>query len=280
MRREKEIFKRGSTTYYWSSMFFPEQTRDDVFKLYSFVRIADDFVDTLPPDKKSFTQLKKAWRAIEKTGKAPSKKTAPDVRLAVQNMYDVYKKYDFLPEWVAAFLDAMEADLTTKSYKTLDDTLAYMYGSAEVIGLMMAKIIGVPEQGYEAARLQGRAMQYINFIRDIAEDNELGRQYFPNSELKKYGLPSVTIKDAYRHPAAFREFIEAQLTHYKEWQSAASKGFPYVPRSQRIALRTAVDMYTWTANTIAKNPFIVFDKKVKPSKGRVVVRALVRSIHA
>ena len=123
-------------------------------------------------------------------------------------------------------------------------------------------------------------MQYINFIRDIAEDNELGRQYFPVSELQKYGLPSTKMADAYRHPAAFREFIEAQLAYYTEWQAEASKGFKYIPHSQRIALRTAVDMYNWTAHTIAKNPFIVFDKKIKPSKSRVVARALVRSIHA
>ena len=280
MSREKEIFKAGSTTYYWSSVFFPENTRDDVFKLYSFVRVADNFVDQTPQDVRSFKQLVAAWKKIDKDGKPPSKKLSSDIQLSVQNMYDVYKKYSFDKKWVNAFLAAMEQDLSKQKYKTLNDTIGYMYGSAEVIGLMMSRIIGVPEEGFEAARLQGRAMQYINFIRDIAEDNELGRQYFPASELKKYGLPDLSIKSAYKHPAAFREFIEAQLTYYNEWQSAANSGFTYIPRAQRIALRTAVDMYNWTADTIAKNPFIVFDKKIKPSKSRVVVRALVRSIHA
>jgi len=280
VKREKEIFKNGSTTYYWSSMFFPEQTRDDVFKLYSFVRIADDFVDTQPQDKKSFIQLKKAWNSVRKNERDPSSRLSPDIRLAVTNMYSVYKKYSFERSWVEAFLQAMEDDVSKKQYKTLDDTMAYMYGSAEVIGLMMAKIIGVPEAGYQAAQLQGRAMQYINFIRDISEDSALGRRYFPDSELAKHGLPSVSVADAHRHPAAFREFIEAQLAYYNDWQKQAAEGFSYIPRSQRIALRTAVDMYNWTAQAIAKNPLIVFDKKIKPSKSRVVARALVRSIHA
>ncbi len=280
MSREKQIFKAGSTTYYWSSIFFPEQTREDVFKLYSFVRVADDFVDATPQDKKSFMQLKKAWFKIAKDGKAPSKKLSSDIRLVVQNMYEVYTKFAFSPDWIKAFLIAMEDDLSKKKYLNLKETQAYMYGSAEVIGLMMAKIIGVPEKGYEAAQLQGRAMQYINFIRDVAEDTVLGRQYIPTSELKKYGLPSLSAADAYRHPAAFRECIEAQIAHYQKWQQQAQAGFKYIPRSQRIALRTAVDMYNWTAQTIAKNPFIVFDKKIKPSKSRVVARALVRSIHA
>lgn len=280
MSRESHIFKTASKTYYWSSMFFPEATRDDVFKLYSFVRIADDFVDTVPQDKKSFMQLKKAWAKILKDGKAPSNKLGSDIRLAVQNMFDVYTKYGFEQAWVSAFLDAMQADTAKKEYLTLKETKKYMYGSAEVIGLMMAKIIGVPDQGLPAAMAQGRAMQYINFIRDIAEDNSMGRQYIPTNQLKKYGLPSLSVADAYKHPAAFRECIEAQLAYYKKWQAEADSGFKYIPRTQRIAVRTAVDMYHWTADTIAKNPFIVFDKKIKPSKSRVVVRALVRSIHA
>ena len=280
MNREKQIFKAASKTYYWSSKFFPEATRDDVFKLYSFVRIADDFVDAVPQDKKSFNQLRKAWIKILKDGKAPSKKMHTDTRLAVQNMFDVYTKYGFEKAWVRAFLDAMEADTVKKEYATLKETKKYMYGSAEVIGLMMAKIIGVPEKAYPAAMAQGRAMQYINFIRDISEDNSMGRQYIPTQQLKKYGLPSLSVADAYKHPAAFRECIEAQLAYYQKWQSEADKSFKYIPRTQRIAVRTAVDMYNWTADTIAENPFIVFDKKIKPSKSRVVVRALMRSIHA
>lgn len=280
MSREQEIFKTGSTTYYWSSKFFPENTREDVFKLYSFVRVADDFVDNIPQDKVRFEQLAKAWNKTLKTGKIPSGRTNSDIKLVVKNMYEVYTKYEFDPKWVQAFLDSMRMDLDKRSYKTLNQTLEYIYGSAEVIGLMMAKIIGVKEQGYEAAKMQGRAMQYINFIRDIKEDLDLGRQYFPARELSKYGLPSLQINDIVNHPAAFREFIEGQIAYYNDWQKQAAKGFKHVPRSQRVALKTAVDMYNWTATSIAKNPFIVLDKKIKPSKIRVVGRALVRSIHA
>lgn len=280
MNNEKQIFKNGSTTYYWSSRFFPENTRQDVFKLYSFVRIADDFVDCVPQDKKHFLQLEKAWNLAVKNGTLPSKKTDSKIALAVNNMYQVYNKYQFEPKWVSAFLKAMKADISSKEYKNMDQTILYMHGSAEVIGLMMSKIIGVPKEGYYYAQLQGRAMQYINFIRDIKEDINLGRCYLPKSEIKKYGLKELSERQAYKHPAEFKEFIEGQLAYYKAWQKEASLGFKYVPRTQRIALRTAVDMYNYTAKNIAKNPFLVFNKKIKPSKYRVVGRALVRSIHA
>lgn len=276
---EATIFKQGSTTYYWSSTFFPPATRTDVYKLYSFVRIADNFVDTIPADVKSFEKLEKTWQKLQAGKKVPGNQDDVIARVC-QNMHEVYSKYDFDSSWVDAFLSSMRMDIKGHTYKTLDDTLAYIYGSAEVIGLMMAKIIGVPETAYEYAKFQGRAMQYINFLRDIAEDIELGRCYFAKSELKKYGLSNLSEAEAYKRPAAYREFMEAQLAYYHQWQSEANKGFTAIPRKQRVALRTAVDMYNWTAEQLAKNPYVVFDKKVKPNKYRVVARAIRRTLRA
>ncbi len=73
----------------------------------------------------------------------------------------------------------MEHDLSESSCETLEDVLTYIYGSAEVIGLFMARIMDLDEASFPYAAMLGRAMQYINFIRDIAEDNELGRRYLP-----------------------------------------------------------------------------------------------------
>ena len=128
MNNEKQIFKNGSTTYYWSSRFFPENTRQDVFKLYSFVRIADDFVDCVPQDKKHFLQLEKAWNLAVKSGTLPSKKTDSKIALAVNNMYQVFNKYQFEQKWVSAFLKAMKNDIGSKDYKNMDQTILYMYG--------------------------------------------------------------------------------------------------------------------------------------------------------
>ena len=279
MNDEAAIFKAGSTTYFWSSKFFSPATRNDVFLLYSFVRVADNFVDSIPADIKSFVRLEKTWRSLV-AGKNVARNQEDLIVRVCYNMYDVAHKYDFDLAWVDAFLDSMRMDTKARTYKTLDDTLEYIYGSAEVIGLMMSKIIGVPESAYHYAQMQGRAMQYINFLRDIAEDIELGRCYFAKSELTKYGLTTVTEAEARKRPAAFREFIEAQLSYYHQWQAEANKGFRYIPRRQRTALRTAVDMYNWTAGQLAKNPYVVFDKKVKPSKYRVVARAIRRTLRA
>lgn len=278
MKIEKEIFRAGSTTYYFSSIFFPKKIKDDVFRLYSFVRVADDYVDAIPAKKSQFKKLRKLWdESINDAAFNTEVSVSDDVNYrVVKNMVYVTRKYHFEPQWITAFLDSMQADLDLKKYRTLDDTIWYMYGSAEVIGMMMAKIMGLPKKAYPFAMMQGRAMQYINFIRDIAEDNTLGRQYFPASELKKYNLPNIKKNTAKANPEIFNEFIQAQLQYYELWQSEANRGFNYIPKRIRIPLQTATDMYNWTAIKIAEEPLIVFDKKIKPSKIKVISTALLK----
>lgn len=275
MKTEKNIFRKGSTTYYFSSIFFPKKIKDDVFRLYSFVRVADDYVDVVPANKKAFLALRNRWNRAYKDphfGTATTDEDSIDERV-IKNIVFVVRKYDFEIAWVEAFLDAMQADLEKRTYKTMKDTIWYMHGSAEVIGLMMAKIMGLPDEALTYAKLQGRAMQYINFIRDIQEDNTLGRCYFPETELKKFNIKDVSEKSAQLHPEQFSQFMQAQLEHYDAWQAEADKGMQYIPKRLRVPLQTAVSMYNWTGETIRRNPTIVFTEKVKPQKRHVILKA-------
>jgi phytoene synthase len=276
---EQTIFRQASTTYYWSARFFPKDVRDDVFRLYSFVRVADDFVDAQPQQRAKFKALRRAWEAAAHDIHFDAATADADAltQRVVKNMHHVYNKYGFDAAWVAAFLDAMQSDLDATRYDTLDDTLRYTYGSAEVIGLMMAKILNLSPDAYEAAMMQGRAMQYINFIRDIHEDYTLGRNYFPAEDLERFGLADLSPETAHAHKAAFQRFIAFQLDRYRGWQAIADSGFKHVPRRPRIALKTAVDMYNWTGRIIAHQPHIVFERKVKPARRQVLQTGIRRT---
>ncbi|HEV7454013.1 MAG TPA: phytoene/squalene synthase family protein [Candidatus Saccharimonadales bacterium] len=273
---EQQIFKRGSTTYYWSAKFFPKGVRSDVFKLYSFVRIADDYVDSIPQEADKFYALRAAWEAAAYQPAFDTVVHATDStdERIIKNIVAVTRKYHFDQAWIKAFLDAMESDLSPASYETLNDTLRYVHSSAEIIGLMMSKIMGLPIAAYEAARLQGRAMQWINFIRDIAEDNPMGRLYFPQEDLKRFGLKDLQKQTARKNPDAFQAFIQFQIERYQSWQTAAEAGYKYIPRRMRLPLQTAANMYGWTASKIADDALAVFEGKIKPTRARVVGRVL------
>jgi phytoene synthase len=278
MNIEKNIFRRGSTTYYWSSKFFPRSFRDDIFKLYSFVRIVDDYVDKTEPDITAFKHMLRRWKAAKKdlaNFKPQDDSTAERV---LQNIVYVVHRFKCDPAWVDAFLASMQMDIDSRQYTKLEDTLEYVYGSAEIIGLFMARILDLPEEAHEFAKKQGRAMQFINFIRDIDEDNGLGRCYFPGDDLQEFGFSSLSKKEVSENQANFELFIQKQLDRYTEWQLDANKGFIYIPKRLRIALRTSVDAYNWTAKEIAKNPMIVYEKQIKPTKKRLLKTGIRRTI--
>lgn len=301
MTLEKEIFKKGSTTYYWASKFFPKKAREDIFKLYSFVRVMDNFVDEFPAQPKKLHQAEKLRKTLlgrhSRLDRESSKSMDPltpsyatghgkseddilsmnEIQV-VQNIVELTKKYDFKEEWLQAFYQSMKWDAEEHIYTTLDDTLAYIYGSAEVIGLMMSKILHLSSKATYAAQMQGRAMQFINFLRDIDEDNRLGRCYFPKEDLEKFKLNDLSQVSVKSKPAEFTNFVQFQLSRYELWQKEAHAGFGYIPKRYRISIATAVDGYNWTAAQIAINPQVVFEKKIKPTKQQLLLWAAKHTI--
>jgi len=258
-----ETFKRGSKTYFNSSLFFPKSVRAGVFVLYGFVRTADNFVDDVPADAEGFRRFRELYH-----GALRGRGTQDPI---IDSFVELHRRKRFDPRWAEAFLHSMEMDLHKKAYDRLEETLEYIYGSAEVIGLFMARIMDLPEEADAPACMLGRSMQYINFIRDIDEDLELGRRYLP---LEDTGLASLDRQSAEKQPEAFERFVRHHLEYYGGWQKEAERGFPLIPRRYRIPIKTASDMYNWTAEQIAGNPAVVFARKVKPSRGRIVLQVL------
>lgn len=262
-----KIFKKGSVTYFYSSLFFPPEVRDDVFALYAFVRIADDFVDSVPAKKQEFLAFKKEYLKAVKSGRSEN--------LIIDSMINLIEKRNFESDWVIDFLAVMEQDLYQTKCQTMDETINYMYGSAEVIGLMMAKIMNLPDKATESARLLGRAFQYVNFIRDIEEDNSLSRQYIPTEQLQKYGLKDLSQKEAFLKPQEFASLVHAQIAQYNKWMKQARIGFKVIPKRYRVPIMTSAQMYDWTAEQISKDPLVVYTAKIKPAPLQVIKQIAV-----
>ena len=264
------IFRQGSTTYFHSSLVFPADVRKDVFVLYSFVREADDFVDSTPQQADAFHAFCTRYR--------DALHGQPTGDLVIDSFVELLQRREFDPAWVDSFLSSMAMDLTRKEYATIADLDTYLYGSSEVIGLFMARIMDLPEASEPAARLLGKAMQFINFIRDIDEDQVLGRTYLPRDEWESFGLSGLSREEAHRHPDAFTAFIRSQLDRYSLWQKDAEKGYGWIPWRYLVPIRTASDMYRWTGDVIRADPLVVYRRKVKPSIPRIMASVLGNGI--
>lgn len=253
-----QIFKSGSTTYYYSSLFFGGQVKKDVFSLYAYVRVIDDLVDRTHP---MLLELEKNWQDTLKVwrGEKISNKV-------VENFVELAKRKKFEWEWVEAFWIAMRSDLSKKKYNSYQELEKYMYGSAEVIGFMMAKILDLPSKAMKAAALQGKAMQFVNFIRDVREDEEWGRNYL--------GYTIGQKKD----PEIWKTYVQEQIKKFWQLQEEAERGYRYITKKHLIPIKTAAEMYKWTAQQIYQDPALVWKKKLKPHRVRVLFHAIKNSV--
>jgi phytoene synthase len=266
-----EIFRKGSQTYFTSSLFFSPRTRNRIAILYAFVRVCDDLVDHIPQKKDQFYDFVKQYYDCKK---GESIKNS-----VVKNYVNLETDAGFDPKWTEAFLKSMEWDLTQKSYNTMTELEEYIYGSADVIGLFMCQILGISKEAHKYAMHLGKSMQYINFIRDINEDFDLGRIYIPAEFINKYGIKSFDRKSLHNEENKhFENLIKNEIERFFVWQKEAEKGFGYIPIKYRIPIATASDMYKWTAKQIKKNPSVVLQKKVKPSTVRILWSGFVNTM--
>jgi phytoene/squalene synthetase len=156
--------------------------RDAIYSIYGFVRFADEIVDSFHTfDKESLiTDFEIEYYKAQKSGIS--------LNPILNSFQQTVAKYNIQDALVQAFLKSMKLDLIKTSYNSNQEYKDYIYGSADVVGLMCLKVfVNGNQQQYnelkdEAMRL-GSAFQKVNFLRDLKCDTEiLNRNYFPNLE--------------------------------------------------------------------------------------------------
>lgn len=274
MSLEEEIGKEGKLSRIAGSLFFGTYLRKDVARLQEFVRTAKDYAATQPD------QLRDLAARWQKLSDAPMRQLDPkegdDPNLILAKYIARLKiMYGFDVAWVDAFLVSLMHPAAQP--KTLAESLEYVYGSAETLGLMVASMLRLPKEARPAAQAQARAIRWITFVRDLGAENQPSARFFPKDDLKQVGLKSLSQKTAEAKPAQFGEFIALQLARYHEWQAAAEGDIAYVPRRPRVAINAAVDGYRHTAKAIAKRPLVVFERRVAPGSVRQLFAVVAHS---
>ncbi len=274
---EKTIFKSSQAAYFWSGRLLPKGTRDDVFKLYSFLHTVRQYAMAEPAAEAQFVRIIQRWATIKLSLKKRRVPTPLDDSVdehVLANIAYVVHRHNCDPDWVDAFLDSMKQDMQKHSFKNTKEQQAYIYGASEVAALFMARILNLPEEALKPARMQARAIAYVDFLRHIAVHNKQGRCYFAQTELKKYGLKNIGKAEALAKPAMFTEFVHAQLLHYATSQAEANMGMLYVPKRYRATLQIVTDTYAHMAEQIKTNPMIIYEQDLLPQRLTLVQRLL------
>jgi phytoene/squalene synthetase len=181
----KLVTKKYSTSFSLAVNMLSPKIRTAIYNIYGFVRFADEIVDSFHAYNKEKLILKFEKDYYEALEDGIS--LNPILNAFQQTVF----KYQITDDLVQAFLKSMKADLYKSEYKTKAEYDEYIYGSADVVGLMCLKVfVNGDHDKYEelksAAMRLGSAFQKVNFLRDLKDDVEnLDRSYFPNINLKE-----------------------------------------------------------------------------------------------
>lgn len=173
-----------STSFSSGILLFNRKIRQDIYNVYGFVRFADEIVDTYDgPEKAALLEEFRAetFHALER---------GVSFNPIIHAFQLTVKKHDIDLHLITAFLDSMEMDLSKRDYDR-NQFDAYIYGSAEVIGLMCLAVFTHDKTEFEElkpyALALGSAFQKINFMRDMKSDyQDRGRIYFPQVEFSNF----------------------------------------------------------------------------------------------
>ena len=234
----KAVTNAYSTSFSLATKMLSDTIRQDIYNIYGFVRFADEIVDSFHDyDKeKLFANFENdlEMSLVDKISLNP----------ILNSFQETYHKYGIDKHLVDAFMNSMRLDLHKKDYLTEQEYKNYIYGSADVVGLMCLKVfVKGDNEKYEnlkaSAMSLGSAFQKVNFLRDLKADFEdLSRTYFPNTDLNELDEASKL----------------AIITDIEEDFAKGLEGIKRLPLEARFGVFMAYRYYNKLLDKLKKTP--------------------------
>jgi phytoene synthase len=277
----KRLNSLHGKTYYLATLLLPKAKRPFVHALYGFARYADEIVDDL---NSTLSEVEKA-HALQKWSDQILRDllSGKSTDLIGAALIDTVTRFDIPLKYFEAFIHSMKMDLSVTEYKTYDDLMEYVYGSAAVIGLQMVPILGpLSPDAYECAEKLGIAFQLANFIRDVGEDLDRGRVYLPLDELARFGVTRIDLETRILTPEII-EALKFNIERVRKLQQEAAPGIAMLDKSSRACIEAASELYCGIVDEVEAINYQIFTKRAKTSTWRrikVAFPAWLRAVRA
>ncbi|WP_121667411.1 phytoene/squalene synthase family protein [Mesonia aquimarina] len=241
----KAVTQSYSTSFSIATKLLAPSIRQDIYNIYGFVRFVDEIVDTFHDYDKAYLLDKFEADLYE----------AIDQKISLNPILNAFQetvhKYNIQPALYKAFLKSMRLDLHKSVYLSDEEYKEYIYGSADVVGLMCLKVFVKGDEKkytdlkYDAMKL-GSAFQKVNFLRDLKADyEELSRSYFPNANIEQLDEETK------------QQIIDEIEADFKQ----ALHGIAKLPVEAKLGVYTAYIYYSKLLHKLKKTPSLEIRKK-------------------
>lgn len=245
----RNVTKSYSTSFSTAVKMLAPSIRQDIYNIYGFVRFADEIVDSFHDyDKADLLQSFEDNLHLALKDKI-------SLNPILNSFQHTVTKYDIPMELIDAFMQSMKLDLVKNEYTTKQEYQEYIYGSADVVGLMCLKVFvkgntDKYEELKNSAMRLGSAFQKVNFLRDLKADFEdLNRTYFPDTDLNELDEVSK------------QKIVDEIEADFKE----AYQGILHLPLEAKFGVYTAYVYYKKLLSKLKKTP----SEEIKNTRIRV-----------
>lgn len=256
----RAVARTQAKNFYYSFVLLSKPQRDAMCAIYAFMRYCDDLSDG--PEAAKDQRVMDRWRS--------DLDDALTRRVFGENpcwpaFVDAVERYRIPHQYFHDMIDGVSSDLEPRHIETFDELYRYCYQVASVVGLTITHVFGFDSpQALVLAEKCGIAFQLTNIIRDVKEDEELGRCYLP-------------LEDRTRFPV-LRDLLAFEAGRAKQYYAESAPLVGMVRPESRASLWALIEIYRRLLRKIEASNFDVMRGRIRlstPEKLRIVARAMV-----
>ena len=256
----ERITRREAKNFAYGIMVLPREKRRAIAAIYAFARWVDDVADGDLPAEDKRAQLEDLRAALDGDSADP-------VFVALR---DARERFGIPREPLAALVEGGLQDMDQSTYSNFAELRGYCEKVAGAVGLACVPVYGSDDT--ESAMTLGIALQLINIIRDVDEDQRLGRVYLPQDELAAFGVEELAPSPE------FRELMAFETERARTYLADGLRLLESLDRRSALCVRTFAALYRETLERIEAGDFDVFGEKTRLSTSRklaVVAKGLL-----
>lgn len=287
----KGITRTAAKNFYYAFLVLPRRKREALCAVYAFMRRCDDITDDTTLSFAERRQKLDIW--LDALHSAQQGQPTDDaILLALTDAQRLFSipagLLDELAHGTAMDIEESESCSQNSSvpglnvhYQTFEDLRLYCYRVASVVGLVCIHVFGYRDPAAEPlAENCGLAFQLTNIIRDVKEDASMGRVYFPEEDLAKFGLSAQEFLGT-PDPARIRPLLALEADRAREFYAAGDELLAYISEDSQPALWVLVTIYRRLLERIAENQYDVFGTRVALStaeKLRILGKGFIKRL--
>ncbi len=264
----REAIEKGSSSFAAAARLFDESTRSSTLLLYAWCRHCDDVIDGQSLGRMQVGGDRAGIAArlaeLELATCQACDGNPPDDPVFI-GLAEVVSQHGLAARLPLEHLAGFRMDVVGTRYASLSDTLVYCYRVAGVVGLMMARVMGVTDPAtLDRACDLGIAFQLTNMARDIVEDAAVGRIYLPADWLAAAGIPAHEIVDP-KHRARLAVVAARLVDTAEAYYASAVAGIAALPLRSAWSVATARDVYRAIGREVKARGDHAWDQRVRTS---------------